>query len=161
MGLTLNRLSSRWLISREVHPSVGREAWMRDEPAVIRTGIHFEAVRLPADLVHGLAATVADEAVSRQSVERAFHGVGIHGAVIADPARRRYYALVPPGTAEEWADLGFECLGRDHYLGVPAAHRAEPPGTHWLLSPPEGEDDLCDVDAVRRLMDARCEGRRG
>lgn len=158
MGLTLNRLSSRWLISREVHPSVGREAWMRNEPAVIRTGIHFEAVRLPAALVHDLATTVADEVVSRQTVERTFHEVGIHSAVIADPARRWYYVLVPPGTAEEWDDT-FECLGRDHYLGVPATHRADPPGTHWLLSPPEGEEDLCDPGAVRRLTATGSEGR--
>ncbi|MFI1257659.1 hypothetical protein ACH4U6_28280 [Streptomyces netropsis] len=113
---------------------------------MIRTGIHFEAVRLPADRVHGFASST-----DREAVERAFHRAGIDSAVIVDPARRWYYALVAPGTSATWEEPGFECLGPDHYLGVPATHRADPPGTHWLLTPPGGEEDLCALDDVRKL----------
>lgn len=65
---------------------------------------------------------------------------------------------MPSGTAEHWAEPTAACLGPDCYLGVPAAHRADPPGTHWLLTPPDGEAALCDPGDVRRLM---AEGRNG
>ncbi|MFF5128905.1 hypothetical protein ACFY41_18505 [Streptomyces syringium] len=145
--------AARWLVSRETHPSVAKEAWARDEPAMLRTGIHFEAVRLSADLVHHIARST-----DRDAVERAFATAGIDSAVVVDPSRRWYYALVPPGTAEHWAEPTAACLGPDCYLGVPAAHRADPPGTHWLLTPPDGEAALCDPGDVRRLM---AEGRNG
>ncbi|MBB4895832.1 hypothetical protein FHS39_004911 [Streptomyces olivoverticillatus] len=117
---------------------MAREAWLRDEPAIIRAGIHFDAVRIPAEHVHHLAGSDG-----RDAVERAFARVGIETAVIADLSRRWYYALVPPRTTE---------AEHPTYLGVPAPHRADPPGTHWLLSPPDGEDALCDPASVRKLV---------
>lgn len=105
--------AARWLVSRETHPSVAKEAWARDQPAMLRTGTHFEAVRLSADLIHHIARSA-----DREAVERAFAKAGIDSAVIVDPPRRWYYA---------------------------------PPGTHWLLTPPDGEEALCDPGDVRSL----------
>ncbi|MER5209947.1 hypothetical protein ABT063_04975 [Streptomyces sp. NPDC002838] len=45
------------------------------------------------------------------------------GPVIHDPGFCRYYALVPPGSAERWLVPVAECLGEGTYLGVPRADR--------------------------------------
>ncbi|WP_344026370.1 hypothetical protein [Streptomyces luteireticuli] len=128
---------------------------------MLRTGLHFAAVRLPAGLLHRLAG-----GEDRGGVEKVFRSFGVTGAVIADPNQRRYYALVRPVEAcpGPWDDPAVELLGRDCYLGVPAPYRADPPGTHWLLAPPEGEEDLCDLAAMGNLVAAArgCEhGARG
>ncbi|GHF51193.1 hypothetical protein GCM10010359_61940 [Streptomyces morookaense] len=123
---------------------------MRGEPAILRTGILFEAVRLPASMVHHHAGSS-----ERDDVERALRTAGIDSAVIADPARRWYYALVPPGTATTWHEPGTEVLGQGHYLGVPAPHQAEPPGAHWLLTPPDSQSALCPPDSLRELTLSR------
>lgn len=138
--------ATRWLVSREVHPSEAREAWARGEPAMIRMGIHLEAVRLPAALVHARAG-----GEDRKAVEATFRQAGILGAVIADAYRRWYYALVPPGTSAVWDEPGLVCCGPGAYLGVPATHRADPPGSYWLLTPPTGEADLCRPGDLRKL----------
>ncbi|MFF4407174.1 hypothetical protein ACFY2W_30025 [Streptomyces sp. NPDC001262] len=148
--ITSESMAGAWLVSRETHPLTAREAWLRDEPAILRTGIHFEAVRLSAPVVHHRAGSN-----ERDDVERALRATGIGSAVIADPARRWYYALVPPGTAITWHEPGTEVLGQGHYLGVPAPYRAEPPGTHWLLTPPDGEGALCPPDSLREFTLSR------
>ncbi|MGW0368577.1 hypothetical protein ACWDZW_06570 [Streptomyces coeruleorubidus] len=47
------------------------------------------------------------------------------GPVIHDPRFRRYYALVPHGTAKAWGTPAAECLGEGTYLGVPRADHTE------------------------------------
>ncbi|MBH1938297.1 hypothetical protein I5Q34_29245 [Streptomyces sp. AV19] len=138
-------------MSREARPRDAREAWMRDAPAMLRTGLHFAAVRLPAELLRGLAG--GDD---RARTEEVFRSFGVPGAVIADPSQRRYYALVRPedACAGTWDGPAVEVLGEDCYLGVPAPYRADPPGVHWLLCPPEGQEDLCDSGALRKLVAA-------
>lgn len=141
--------AAQWLVSREIHPRVAREEWMRDKPAMLRTGVHFDAIRLPARAVHFLAG-----GEDRDSVESVFREAGIDSAVIADPPRGWYYVLVPPGTTIASNGSGFEVLGESHYLGVPSPHRAEPPGTYWLLTPPDDERALCDPCDVEQLISA-------
>ncbi|MFI9719874.1 hypothetical protein ACIHFE_09500 [Streptomyces sp. NPDC052396] len=152
-----------WLVSREPHPREAREAWMRDAPAMLRIGVHFDAVRLPASVVHRAAG-----GAGREVVEAAFRRAGIEGAVIVDHSGRWYYALVPPGTAAGWREEGCEALGEGCYLGVPGPYRAEPPGSYWLLTPPGGEADLCEPRNLRELSGHGVEevprpvwGRRG
>lgn len=148
---TVIRYNADWLVSRDPRPREIRETWMRDAPAMLRTGLHFEAVRLAVSVV----GVVADSG-ERDAIEDAFRAAGIENAVIADPYGRWFYVLVPTGTAGEWDIPGIHVLAADHYLGVPAPHRADPPGTHWLLCPPQGEEDLADPAALRRLIAAAC-----
>ncbi|MFF5130201.1 hypothetical protein ACFY41_25105 [Streptomyces syringium] len=106
-------------------------------------------------MVHAYAGRADGEAPSRAAVERALAGAGIITAVIADPARHWYYALVPPGTAAGWTVRGIECLGPNHFLGVPAPHRVDPPGSYWLLTAPDSNSALCDPGAVHELIRAQ------
>ncbi|WP_414168749.1 hypothetical protein ACMATS_21455 [Streptoverticillium reticulum] len=152
LTLNLDAPASRWLLSRETHPYLAREAWMRDTVAVLQAGLHFDAVLLPAHVVHRLTGTS-----EMAAVERVFRVAGIDGAVIVDRPNRGYTVLVPPGTSTTWHVPGIDCLGKDHprgYVRVPAPHRAEPPGAYWLLTPPDDSAGLCDVDALRKLIGA-------
>ncbi|MGK5500421.1 hypothetical protein ACSNOF_21180, partial [Streptomyces sp. URMC 125] len=47
---------------------------------------------------------------------------------------------------------GVTCLGRDHYLGVPAVHRTEPRGRSWWCVPMDTPGKLCDPASVRELV---------
>ncbi|MCQ8768922.1 hypothetical protein [Streptomyces telluris] len=116
-------------------------------PALLRTGIVFDAVRLPAYAVHQHAGSGR-----REDVVRAFSEAGARGgAVVVDSARRWYYALVPPGTAAGWDEPGTEALGMGCVLGVPAPGRGGPPGSYWLAGAPRGPEGLCVPGAVRVL----------
>ncbi|MGI5527940.1 hypothetical protein ACQEVX_11090 [Streptomyces syringium] len=97
-------------------------------------------------MVHAYAGRADGEAPSRAAVERALAGAGITTAVIADPARHWYYALIPPGTAAGWTIRGIERLGRNHFLGVPAPQR---------VAPPDSYSTLCDPGAVHELIRAQ------
>ncbi|MGK5642373.1 hypothetical protein ACSNOK_29270, partial [Streptomyces sp. URMC 126] len=52
-GITVARTATAadWLVSRDPRPREIRETWMRDAPAMLRTGLHFEAVRLAGAVV--------------------------------------------------------------------------------------------------------------
>ncbi|MEV6776113.1 hypothetical protein [Streptomyces syringium] len=106
-------------------------------------------------MVHAYAGRADGEAPPRADVERALADAAITTAVIADPARHWYYVLVPPGTAAGWTVRGIECLGRNHFLGVPAPHRVDPPGSYWLLTAPDSNSTLCDPGAVHGLIRAQ------
>ncbi|QLE73930.1 hypothetical protein FGW37_22185 [Streptomyces rectiverticillatus] len=133
-----------WLAAGERHPHAVREAWSRGAPAMLRTGLCFDAIRLSAEVVHRRAG-----GDGRDSVERVFREAGVESAVIVNPARRWYYVLVPPGTAQSWDEPGTEALGLACFLGVPAPGQAEPPGTYWLLRAPTGVEGLCVPAAIR------------
>ncbi|GAA0472661.1 hypothetical protein ACFQ2B_03700 [Streptomyces stramineus] len=132
-----------WLSQGLLFPS-GRQAWKQGQPVQALTGHLFDAVQIAASAVENLAGEPGD-----QGAQRAFRERGVHSAVIADPLGW-YYALVPPGTAEGW-DGDALCIGSSHSIAVPAPHRTDPPGVHWLLPPPEGERMLCDAYAVWQL----------
>ncbi|MGW5637914.1 hypothetical protein [Streptomyces sp. NPDC003832] len=110
----------------------------------------FDAVRTPATAVQ-LALNSTSSAVAHARL--ADHLCG--GPVILDPERRRYYALVPPGTAAWWRAPGAACLGEDTYLGVPHPTLAEPDkqtlASYWAVPMPL-PGRLCDVTDVLALV---------
>ncbi|WP_171161887.1 hypothetical protein [Streptomyces sp. I05A-00742] len=144
--------AAAWLVSREVHPRVAREAWAKGLPATLRSGIHFDAVHIPAALIEDRAASR-----QRESIEAHFRSAGITGSVIVSRLRDRYTALVPPDTADTWDVHRTECLGagcHTNYLATPVPTRREPPGAYWLLPAPDGPEMLCAPDRLRELLRA-------
>nr|WP_240982764.1 hypothetical protein [Streptomyces sp. S3(2020)] len=86
---------------------------------MIPLGRTFDAVRLPGAIVH--AAAQSNEPCTIDACLAKY----VCGPVIHDPGGRRYYALVPPGTALEWTAQGTKCLSQGTYLGVPRADHTE------------------------------------
>ncbi|WP_424891773.1 hypothetical protein [Streptomyces sp. XH2] len=125
----------------------GRNEWLRDQPAHCMTGVRFDAIQIPQEL---LSATASAD--GRREVEARYKEVGIDSAVISDPLHRYHYVLVPPGSACAWHHAAFPCFGPSHSIAVPAPHRGEPPGVHWLLNPPDGPGALCEVERVLELL---------
>ncbi|MEW2032263.1 hypothetical protein AB0901_17310 [Streptomyces roseifaciens] len=121
----------------------GQDAWRVDRPAAAFTGVLFDAVQIPRGAVRGR---------DRGEVEAYFQQAGVDGAVIADPLHNNYYALVPPGTSQHWDLYEYPCFGPSHSIPMPPPHRADPPGPHWLLSPPDGPDALCEVARILELV---------
>lgn len=103
-------------------------------------------MQIPVEAIHSQAGSA-----DRDAVEAVFRDAGIDSAVIAQPPYGWYYALVPPGSARSWIAPG-ECFGLSHSIGVPAPHRADPPGTFWLLTPPTSTDELCSPVALVSLI---------
>ncbi|OUC98119.1 hypothetical protein CA983_29585 [Streptomyces swartbergensis] len=105
------------------HPSpdtVRREWSGAAKLALIPLGRAFDAVRLADCIVHRAVGS-DDSCVARDRLAQYLED----GPVIHDPGFRRYYALVPTGTAETWGTPIAECLGEGTYLGVPRADHAE------------------------------------
>ena len=143
-----------WLAAACERPGQAHRAWLEGARALLRAGVRWDAVKVPASIVYRLADSSDPEQVRAILAEH-----GAHGPVIVDP-RRSYYLLVPPGTATNWRTHGAECLGVACYLSVPAPSRLEPPETHWL-TPPDGTGrDLCNPAAVAALVRAAL-GPRG
>ncbi|WP_171166837.1 hypothetical protein [Streptomyces sp. I05A-00742] len=138
--------AAAWLVSREVHPRVAREAWAKGLPATLRSGAHFDAVHIVASLIEHRAASR-----ERDAVEAHFRAAGITGAVIVSRRHDRYTTLVPPGTSDFWDFPHTQCLGRD-YVTTPVPTRREPPGAYWLLPAPDGELALCPPARLRALL---------
>ncbi|MBH1932913.1 hypothetical protein I5Q34_01160 [Streptomyces sp. AV19] len=144
------RRAVEWLASQSNDPTRVRREWAQCLPALVpAAGPRFDAVRLPAAVVHQAAG-----ARDRDRVEAVFTSHGITAAVIVDQPRRTYYVLVPPGTHRTWALPGIECLTPTCRMPLPSPHHAEPPGSHWLLSPPTGPEDLCAPDDIRQFVTA-------
>ncbi|MEV0635862.1 hypothetical protein AB0I77_12970 [Streptomyces sp. NPDC050619] len=87
--------------------------------ALIPLGKTFDTVRIHEPVVH--SAAQSDES-STLGPWLARH---LRGPVIHDPGFRRYYVLVPPGTAPAWTARNTECLSDGTYLGVPRTDRTE------------------------------------
>lgn len=122
-----------WLASAHPSPDTARSEWgSAARLALIPLGSLFEAVRLPEEIVHRAAGSDESSVLS----ERLAQYLG-GGSVIHDPGFRRYYALVPPGTAQAWLAPVAECLGEGTYLGVPRADRTErderTQASYWMV----------------------------
>ncbi|MCL7425398.1 hypothetical protein [Streptomyces sp. YS415] len=110
-----------------------RREWDSDTRlALIPLGKLFDAVRISESLVHSAAE------VSEPSTVNVWLGWRFNGRpVIHDPAGRRYYALVPPGSAHGWGAPAAPCLGDGTYLGVPRVDLAEveehAEGSYWAV----------------------------
>ncbi|MFI7020479.1 hypothetical protein [Streptomyces sp. NPDC050164] len=82
------------------------------------------------------------------------------GPVIHDPGFRRYYALVPHGTAKTWGTPAAECLGEGTYPGVPRADQTESDvhtqASYWAL-PMTRPGHLCrPADVLALVMVGGC-----
>ncbi|MFJ4921096.1 hypothetical protein [Streptomyces sp. NPDC088725] len=136
--------AARWLASSLTQPAVAGQDWRDGRPAILRTGIVFDAVRMPQELVHAAVRGTADATVA------AALAATLRGPVIRDPGVW-YYALVPPKTTENWRSLLATVRGRGSWLGVPRPDRTAPPGIHWSV-PPETAGRVCCPDAVAELL---------
>ncbi len=142
-----------WLASAHLSPSSVCEEWGSiAQLALIPLGRGFEAVRIPEDIVHGFVGSDDPATVSARLAE-SLNG----GPVIRDPGFHRYYALVPPGTAEFWRAPVAECITAGTYLGVPRADRVELNGgartSYWSvpMSRPNGLCTAADVLALVKV----------
>ncbi|MFI1956126.1 hypothetical protein ACH437_30530 [Streptomyces xinghaiensis] len=122
--------------------------------ALLSCGGIFTAVRVNAGLVHAAAGSVQAEKADAY-LRNALDG----GPVFLDRYARLYYALVPAETTERWSRREFpgtDCLGEDHYLGVPAVHRTDPEqGRAYWCVPVAAPGRLC---APRDVMTLVCDG---
>ncbi|WP_030752878.1 hypothetical protein [Streptomyces sp. NRRL F-5135] len=84
---------SRWLADVLSEPDTAWEDWDQGRPAILRTGVRFDAVRMHPDLVHAAVGHTSPEAVA------AVLAVALTGPVICHPGVW-YYALVPAQTSE-------------------------------------------------------------
>jgi hypothetical protein len=112
--------AEEWLVRAHPSPSTVRNEWgSAAKLALIPLGKTFDAVRIPEDIVHVTAQS------GEPSTVAAWLARQLRGPVIHDPGFRRYYALVPPGTAQDWVATDTECLSDGTYLGVPRTDSAE------------------------------------
>jgi hypothetical protein len=143
--------AARQLAGSEAHARRVEDEWRERDVALFAVGPIWDAVKIPAELVHAVA--VGDEL---KLVRAMLVRLGIMGPVVLD--RGTCYALVPPGTAGRW-DAAAECItttAREaHYMGVPSPGRREGPWAHWVIEP-DGES-LCSPAAVRALVEAGAE----
>lgn len=139
-----------WLASAHPSPGTVRDEWgSAAKVALIPLGQGFEAVRILEGVVHAVARSDEPSAVGTWLARR------LGGPVIHDPGFRRYYALVPPGTAGAWPARGAECLSEGTYLGVPRPDRTELDeftlASYWSV-PVARPGHLCRTADVKELV---------
>ncbi|MFD9562609.1 hypothetical protein [Streptomyces sp. NPDC059994] len=115
--------------------------------ALVPTGTKFDAIRLPADLVHAAAGSKDPDAVAVFLAEVLEDGAVIHDAYGVGVW---YYALVPLGTHAAWLVPGVECLEPGTWLGVPRVDLTARPGPYWAL-PPSTVGSVCSARGVADL----------
>ncbi|MGA5896767.1 hypothetical protein [Streptomyces venetus] len=148
----------RWLASAHPSPSAAFREWgSAAKLALIPLGRRFEAVRISEDIVRRALGSDTPPLVPTWLAHR-LNG----GPVIHDPGFRRYYALVPPGTARTWCTPVAECLGEGTYLGVPRVDHIEldehTQASYWAV-PMARPGRLCAAGDVSALAAAgRCRG---
>ncbi|MEU5432958.1 hypothetical protein AB0G73_06215 [Streptomyces sp. NPDC020719] len=138
---------TNWLASAHDTPTRARREFDVGI-ALVPTGTKFDAIRLPAPVVHAAAGSSAPEAVVAFLAEGLKVGAVIHDAYGVGVW---YYALVPPGTYDHWRVPGVECLAPGTWLGVPRLDFLPRPGPHWAL-PPRAVGSVCDARAVAALV---------
>jgi hypothetical protein len=141
---------SGWLASGHPSPSTALREWdSAARLAMIPLGHTFDAVRIPAELVHAAIRSV-DQAVVEARLSQYFNGPVIH-----DPGFRRYYALVPCDTARVAMPTGAECLSEGAWLGVPRWDRIdfdeETQASYWSVPLPR-PGILCNAADVLDLV---------
>jgi hypothetical protein len=148
----------RWLTSTTRHPDIAEQDWADGRPAMLRTGILYDAVRMPQELVHAAAGSTVPDIVNGALAEV------LDGPVVCEPGRW-YYALVPPGTCEVWRSAMSVARGRGGWLGIPRPDRIDPaPDAPYWAVPIEEIGGLCPPVAVTELLRVgreRCEGTPG
>lgn len=147
---TLDRYITGWL-TRTLPPDKEAQAhaeWNTRGVALLPLGVRFSVVRLPEHLVHAALGTTDPDEVATRLTEQ------LDGPVIHDTysVGHPYYPLIQWHAGVVWESSDdAPCLGEGTYMGVPHISRTTPPGTHWLV-PPRREGDLCQPEAVQRLI---------
>lgn len=140
-----------WLLGAAENRDLAREQWERAEGlALLACGGVLGAVRVPARLVWAAAGTI-----ELRETDAFLRRWSLGGGVFMDLHSHMYYFLVPGSTARQWTGSEFPdvaCLGRDHYLGVPAVDRTEPRGRCYWCVPMDGPGDLCYAPEVWQLL---------
>jgi hypothetical protein len=149
---------SRWLMSTTRHREIAEEDWAAGRPAILRTGVLYDAVRMPQELVHAAVGSTVPGVVSGGLAEV------IDGPVVCHPGQW-FYALVPLGTCEVWRSAVAVARGRGGWLGIPGVDRTVPTSVapYWAV-PVEQIGGLCPSAAVTELLRVgreRCEGASG
>ena len=83
---------ARWLTSTTRHPDIAEKDWAAGRPAILRTGILYDAVRMPMELVHAAVWSTVPAVVSGALAEV------LDGPVVCHPGQW-YYAWCSPGRA--------------------------------------------------------------
>lgn len=141
---------SHWFLAAADDGAAVRDQWTKVGAALFECGGLFSALRIPADLVEAAAGT--DDLDMVGAFLRTFL---TGGAVFVDLHSRNFYALVPPSTAwmrSGWRHPRVECLGRNHYLGIPEMKRTEPRGRSYWCVPMDAPGDLCYPDELEELL---------
>ncbi|WP_406341288.1 hypothetical protein [Streptomyces sp. NBC_00648] len=141
------RTVTDWLASAHPVPAQARREFDVGI-ALVPTGTKFDAIRLPADVVHAAASSEDPDAVAVFLAETLPGGAVIHDAYGVGVW---YYALVPPGTYADWRVPGVECLRPGTWLGVPRPDLTARPGPHWVL-PPHTAGSVCAAKALADLV---------
>ncbi|MFF1679443.1 hypothetical protein ACFVYG_25850 [Streptomyces sp. NPDC058256] len=140
---------TEWLLRTADDPARARAEWQTMDVALLRCGVHFSAIRVPADVVFA-AARSEDRARVNEYLAAALHG----GSVFVDRRSGWYYFLVPAGTCATWRVPNAACLGADSYLGVPhpsidsSRYLAR---SSWCV-PPDSPEAVCQGDAVAQIV---------
>ncbi|MFC0847790.1 DUF6415 family natural product biosynthesis protein [Streptomyces noboritoensis] len=136
---------SDWLASAHPTPAAAHREWHTAGIALIPTGRVFDALRLPAAIVHRAVGSALPELVRA----RLGDGAVIHDAY--EPGRW-YYALVRPGARHDAYRLD-----EGTWLGIPETGRTTRPGAYWIR-PPRHPEDFCPADAIAQLIRRGGEG---
>ncbi|MER7050038.1 hypothetical protein [Streptomyces jumonjinensis] len=134
-----------WLAEALDAPHETVHDWRTGRHAMLPTGRRFDAVRIPIELVHAAAGTVAHFTIAEHLT------AALDGPVIYDP-NHWYYALVPPGTTDAWTCGLARCLGRGAWLSVPRTDLTEHTHLHWCVSM-NAPGHLCDPATVAALIE--------
>ncbi|MYZ36663.1 MULTISPECIES: hypothetical protein [unclassified Streptomyces] len=135
-----------WLASSSRLPGKAHDHWYRQgRPALLPTGVIFDAVRMPAVLVHAAVGSAEPDSVAGELSKI------LKGPVIAETGW--YYALVPPRTTETWRSPLAVVRGRGAWLTVPRVDHTKPrhSGCHWSV-PVEQVGKLCDPAGAAELL---------
>jgi hypothetical protein len=138
---------TEWLLQAADHPARARAEWQAMDVALLRCGVAFSAIRVPADIVFA-AARSEDRVRVDEYLATALHG----GPVFVDRQSGRYYFLVPSGAS--WRVPDTDCLVADSFLGVP--HPSIDSNRYQVRSswcvPPDQPEAVCQADAVAQLV---------
>lgn len=146
-----------WLARAQQEPRQAHREWTERGLALLPLGSRFNAVFLPAPVVHVASGTSDLQIVTRTLAEL------LAGPVIHDRPNSQYYALVGPTSAQRWTAEYPEApmLGKGQFLSVPAADLTGPTGVYWTVRP-RIAGDLCAVQSVAALVRiARTAGQAG
>jgi len=139
---------TEWLLQAADDPARARAEWQSMDVALLRCGVQFSAIRVPADVVFA-AARSEDRARVDDYLAAALHG----GPVFVDRQSGWYYCLVPADPCTSWRVPETACLVAGSYLGVPhpsidsSRYLAR---SSWCV-PPDRPEAVCQADAVAQM----------